>query len=44
MLKTILKNIVNDTLYINEKILGDYAMSFTLHDNDFTAYLMGVRM
>ena len=43
-LEKIIKNIENDTLYINEKILGDYAMSFTLHDNDFTAYLMGVRM
>lgn len=43
-LEKIIKNIENDTLYINEKILGDYAMSVTLHDNDFTAYLMGVRM
>lgn len=43
-LEKLIKNIENDTLYINEKILGDYAMSFTLHDNDFIAYLMGVRM
>lgn len=43
-LEKLIKNIDNDTLYINEKMLGDYAMSFTLHDNDFTAYLMGVRM
>lgn len=43
-LEKIIKNIENDTLYINHKQLGDYAMSFTLHDNDFIAYLMGVRM
>ena len=43
-LEKLIKNIENDTLYINEKMLGDYAMSFTLHDNDFTACLMGVRM
>lgn len=43
-LEKLIKNIENDTLYINEKMLGDYAMSFTLHDNDFIAYLMGVRM
>lgn len=43
-LEKLIKNIENDTLYINEKMLGDYAMSFTLHDNDFTAYLMGVRI
>lgn len=43
-LEKIIKNIDNDTLYINEKIMGDYAMSFTLHDNDFTGYLMGVRI
>lgn len=43
-LEKIIKNIDNDTLYINEKIMGDYALSFTLHDNDFTAYLMGVRI
>lgn len=42
-LEKLIKNIDNETLYINEKIMGDYAMSFTLHDNDFTAYLMGVR-
>lgn len=43
-LEKLIKNIENDTLYINEKMLGDYALSFTLHDNDFIAYLMGVRM
>lgn len=43
-LEKLIKNIDNDTLYINEKMLGEYALSFTLHDNDFTAYLMGVRM
>lgn len=43
-LEKILKNIENDTLYINEKIMGDYALSFTLHDSDFIAYLMGVRI
>lgn len=43
-LEKLIKNIENDTLYINEKMLDDYAMSFTLHDNDFIAYLMGVRM
>lgn len=43
-LEKLIKNIDNDTLYINEKMLGDYAMSFTLHDNDFIAYLMGVRI
>lgn len=43
-LEKILKNTENDTLYINEKMLGDYALSFTLHDSDFTAYLMGVRI
>lgn len=43
-LEKLIKNIENDTLYINEKMLGDYAMSFTLHDNDFTGYLMGFRM
>lgn len=43
-LEKLIKNIDNDTLYINHKRLGDYALSFTLHDNDFTAYLMGVRI
>lgn len=43
-LEKLIKNIENDTLYINHKNYGDYAMSFTLHDNDFTAYLMGVRI
>lgn len=43
-LEKLIKNIENDTLYINEKMLGDYAMSFTLHDNDFTGCLMGVRI
>lgn len=43
-LEKLIKNIDNETLYINEKMLGDYALSYTIYDGNFTAYLMGVRI